>query len=382
MDKPTLMKTYENYFFLADPEAMEVLLAGVNAYYMEGLAIWLLYIGAFGFGKSTVLEMFDGHERTYGLDELTNKSLQSGLADKSEEDNLVNLLDGKVALISDLAQIINLKNTQGEIMAQLRRVYDGSLTKVWGSNKASAKWEGQVGLIAAATDVIDNKMSVFADLGERFNRVNVRGTKKHRKEAVRRARESIGRESEMRRALREAGHSFLDRHIALAEGYEVDSSSEYNEQLEVLADVTANLRTPITGVKGGGFNHIPEPEYATRLVKQLGKLAKSNAMLDGEHHIGANNMELVLRVAVDAIPRNRIWIISALINGAKNRAEISRYSNIPASTLKNEVDKLQALNILHLPDGKIALLADVEEDLIDSGIADKMTRLYPAKELK
>ena len=111
MDKPTLMKTYENYFFLADPEAMEVLLAGVNANYMEGLAIWLLYIGASGFGKSTVLEMFDGHERTYGLDELTNKSLQSGLADKSEEDNLVNLLDGKVALISDLAQIINLKNT-------------------------------------------------------------------------------------------------------------------------------------------------------------------------------------------------------------------------------------------------------------------------------
>ena len=93
-------------------------------------------------------------------------------------------------------------------------------------------------------------------------------------------------------------------------------------------------------------------------------------------------MELVLRVAVDAIPRNRIWIISALINGAKNRAEIGRYSNIPPSTLKNEVDKLQALNILHLPDGEIALLADVEEDLIDSGIADKMTRLYPAKELK
>ena len=46
------------------------------------------------------------------------------------------------------------------------------------------------------------------------------------------------------------------------------------------------------------------------------------------------------------------------------------------------MDKLQALNILHLPDGKIALLADVEEDLIDSGIADKITRLYPAKELK
>ena len=114
----------------------------------------------------------------------------------------------------------------------------------------------------------------------------------------------------------------------------------------------------------------------------MGKLAKSNAMLDGEHHIGAKDMELVLRVAVDAIPRNRVWIIAALINGANNRVDIARYCNIPTSTLKNEVDKLQALNILHLPDGKIALLADVEEDLIDSGIADKMVRLYPAKELK
>ena len=129
MEKHVLIKVYEDYLLLADPEALEVLLAGVIANYMEGLPVWLLYIGASGFGKSTVLEMFDGHERTYGLDELTNKSLQSGLADKSEEDNLVNLLDGKVALISDLAQIINLKNTQGEIMAQLRRVYDGSLTK-------------------------------------------------------------------------------------------------------------------------------------------------------------------------------------------------------------------------------------------------------------
>ena len=92
MEKHVLIKVYEDYLLLADPEALEVLLAGVIANYMEGLPVWLLYIGASGFGKSTVLEMFDGHERTYGLDELTNKSLQSGLADKSEEDNLVNLL--------------------------------------------------------------------------------------------------------------------------------------------------------------------------------------------------------------------------------------------------------------------------------------------------
>ena len=163
LNKEELIKEYEKHYFNGDPEALEILLAAVIANYMEGAPVWLLFIGASGAGKSSVVEMFDEHESTLSLDDLSDKAMQSGLEGKAEEDNLVNQLDGRVGLISDFAQIIGAKDSN-ILLSQLRRIYDGSLTKAWGSGKTMASWKGKVGLLAASTDAIDSKMKVFQEL--------------------------------------------------------------------------------------------------------------------------------------------------------------------------------------------------------------------------
>ena len=58
MNKQELIKEYELHHFNGDPEALEILLAAVVANFMDGAPVWLLFIGASGAGKSSIIEMF------------------------------------------------------------------------------------------------------------------------------------------------------------------------------------------------------------------------------------------------------------------------------------------------------------------------------------
>lgn len=378
LNKEELIKEYEKHHFNGDPEGLEILLAAVIANYMEGAPVWLLFIGASGAGKSSVVEMFDEHESTLSLDDLSDKAMQSGLEGKAEDDNLVNQLDGKVGLISDFAQIISAKDSN-ILLSQLRRIYDGSLTKAWGSDKAMASWKGKVGLLVASTDAIDSKMKVFQELGERFNRVNIKGGKEARKQASKLAIKNLDRKAEIKKSLKCSGHAFLDNYIAIAkEGYEVVIAEDLQERIRVMADITAILRTPIQGKKGGGFDHIPEPEYGTRLGQQLGMIAKANALLEGEHCVGEPDIVLASRVAMDAIPRIRTQIVSALLNGEDKQVEIMRFKNLPKKNVERSLDELQALGIIYYPKARsIHLTPDVVESLGMSGLDEKIKEAYP-----
>tara|TARA_Y100000588_G_C14186770_1_gene896200 strand:- start:381 stop:1529 length:1149 start_codon:yes stop_codon:yes gene_type:complete len=378
VNKQELIKEYELHHFNGDPEALEILLAAVVANFMDGAPVWLLFIGASGAGKSSIIEMFDAHETTLSLDDLSDKAMQSGLEGKAEEDNLVNMLDGRIGLISDFAQIISAKDSN-ILLSQLRRIYDGSLTKAWGSSKPMANWKGKVGLVCASTDAIDHKMKVFQELGERFNRVNLKGGKEARKQASKMAIRNLDRKSEIKRSLKSSGHKFLDHYISIArEGGVIILEKELQEKIRVMADVTAILRTPIQGVKGGGFEHIPEAEYGTRLGEQLGMIAKANALLDGESMVGIADIELASRVAMDAIPRLRTQIVSALLNKEVSQVGIIRFANMPKKSVQRALDELQALNVIHYPKPRvIALTPDIYENLVESSLSKKILAQYP-----
>lgn len=378
MNKDELIREYEKHHFNGDPEAMEILLSAMVANFMDGASVWLLFIGASGAGKSSIIEMFDGHEFTLSLDDLSDKAMLSGLEGKAEEDNLVNELNGMVGLVSDFAQIISGKDAN-IILAQLRRIYDGSLSKAWGSKKSRAEWKGKVGLVCASTDAIDNKMKVFQELGERFNRVNIKGGKDARTQASKLAISNLDRKTEIKKSLKSCGHEFLDHYIPLAkEGDGIVIPDDLQELIRVMADITAILRTPIQGKQGGGFDHIPEPEYGTRLGEQLGMIAKAHALLDGESQVGLPDVRLASRVAMDAIPRIRTQIVSALLHGEEKQVEIIRFRNLPKKNVQRSLDELQALGIVHHPKERITrLVPDVVESLKISGLGEKIMQSCP-----
>ena len=377
MNKSELMEEYEKFILLPDRQAFEILLAGVASHFMDrAVPFWVLYVGASGSGKSTAIEIFAKHDRSLSLDSWTRATLLSGLDDIAPENQFINMHDNKVWLVSDLSEAISNPNDKGEIMSQLRRVYDGRLDRGHGSTKGESHWEGKITFVVGVTDAIDREPTFNRDnaLGERFSRVNVRGNEA-RLEAAERAFDSRLSGRGNRVHLSQCADDFMDGVIDRACGYELFTPAWARSQLITLGDTSSQLRTPIIGEGGGGFEHMPEPEFGTRLAQQLGVLADTNCMLENRAELNAHDISLATRVAMDAVPRVRSRVLSALLNGAKNKAQISRFTHMPASTVNGVVDKLFALQVMD--SSTTTIYPEWVTKLEASGLAHKLTTAFP-----
>src|SRR5438046_1578624 len=70
--------------------------------------------------------------------------------------------------VKDFTTVLTLhRDKRGEILAQLREIYDGHYRKEFGNGKV-VDWTGKIGLIAGVTPIIDTYHAVNQVLGERF----------------------------------------------------------------------------------------------------------------------------------------------------------------------------------------------------------------------
>ena len=377
MDKQQLMEEYERFILLPDRQAFELLLCGVASHFMDrAVPFWVLYVGASGSGKSTALEIFGGHEKTNILDDWTARTMLNGL---EGNENYIDIHDDEVWIVSDLSEAISNPTEKGKIMSQLRRVYDGSLNKAFGSEQTEVHWDGKITFVVGVTDAIDREETFMEDnaLGERFSRVNVRG-EEIRKEAAERAFDSRQSGKHNRADLREYAHDFINevRHRT-KNGVDIATPSWVRTRLIDLGDRASLLRTPIIGRKGGGIEDLPSPEFGTRLSMQLGVMSDTHAMLEGRSELNPTDVALAQRLALDAIPRVRSRILSALLNGAKNQAQVERFTHMPYSTVGRHIDRLFALEIIDK--FNLKLYPDWEKALDDIGLANELMTHFPAR---
>jgi hypothetical protein len=59
---------------------------------------------------------------------------------------------------------------RGSVFASLRKIYDGMLTKEFGTSAKGEAWEGRITVVVGTTPEIDRYRSVNQSLGERFVR--------------------------------------------------------------------------------------------------------------------------------------------------------------------------------------------------------------------
>ena len=98
-------------------------------------------------------------------------------------------------------------------------------------------------------------------------------------------------------------------------------------------------------------------------------------MLENRGELNAHDISLATRVAMDAIPRVRSRVLSALLNGAKNKAQISRFTHMPTSTVNGVVDKLFALQIMD--SSTTTIYPEWVTKLEASGLAHELTSAFP-----
>ncbi len=118
-------------------------------------------------GKSTLLAPCTAVPAVYFLDDLTEKTFLSGYKLKGKEVSLLKIIGSGVLCFSDFTSILS-KNplSRGEILGQLRLVYDGNFSKRTGTGEI--KWSGKMGFLGAATPDIYHILESSRAMGERF----------------------------------------------------------------------------------------------------------------------------------------------------------------------------------------------------------------------
>lgn len=159
---------FGKYFVIKDKYAIDIILATIiGNQVIDRDPLWLMMIGASSGGKTTLLAPCYTIPHVHFLDDLTEKTLLSGYKIKGKEASFLKKVGSGMLCFSDFTSIL-AKNpvSRGEILTQLKLVYDGKLTKETGTGSIS--WTGKIGAICASTPDVYTYLENSRSMGERF----------------------------------------------------------------------------------------------------------------------------------------------------------------------------------------------------------------------
>ena len=163
-----IKEEFSKYIVIKDRWILDVVLhVHVGNSFIQRDPIWTMIVAPSSGGKSTVIAPSSGISVVHFLDDLTEKTLLSGFKIKGQEVSLLKMIGSGIICFSDFTAILS-KNPQsaGEILGQLRLVYDGVFIKQTGTGKI--EWRGKIGVLAAATPDVYFKLEQARSMGERF----------------------------------------------------------------------------------------------------------------------------------------------------------------------------------------------------------------------
>lgn len=283
-----------------DVQAVEALLATVLANQISGDPLWLILIAPPASGKTFMLGPLQGIWGCILLSSVTPNTFLSGTMEAGGGDpSLLNKLGRRpFVVIKDLGTILQMHpNERDEVFGQLREVYDGQISKSFGTG-VRREWEGKMTLIAAMTHAIDRDrhQGLASDLGERFLRLRF-SEPEDKVDMALGSIEMAGDEDEVQSRINHAYREALQEGRHYLDTETVDLSYVEKKRCACLAIIAARARTTITD------GLAPEPELPPRLTKQLVYLARGQRALHQWDQV--RDWSLLRRVAIDVIPEPR-----------------------------------------------------------------------------
>jgi len=319
--------------------------------------VWGWLVSAPGGGKSAILSLFSDSDRCIYRSTLTPKTLCSGWGTAHGEDpGLFHSLTDRCLMCQDGTEMLTQNETaRDEMMGALRHAFDGVYDRTYGNMVARHYKNLHFSMLIGITHVIYAYEQ--AALGERFLKLNM--SPKNRKDIeIRRIRAAV-RSSELDKSLepaKEAIKMFIGRQVPSA--WPIWSGEQLTRiisQCMLVSRLRAQLnRAFIPGIGGEELLVRPEPEWATRITKQLCKFGSAVAVCLGESVISNRTFNFVKRVARDTCKAFNGEIIDymAEYNNWKSVRELSDDLNIPRSTLSRRLADLQVLGAINLESRK------------------------------
>jgi hypothetical protein len=338
---------FSRWLHLEDPGPLLAILGSLAANLLPGDPVWLLVVGPPGSGKTEMLQACARVPRTHLAGTMTEGALLSGSPKREQaKDATGGLLrkvgDHGIIICKDLGSILSMhREARGQVLAALRECYDGSWTRLLGTDGGrTLSWSGKLGLLAGSTPVIDRHHAAMASLGERFTTYRLEATDDEA--LTRRALEHTGAEPQMREELA-ASVAGLFAGLDLREVEH--RTEEENTRLIRLSALVVRARS---AVERDSYTRdielVPASEAPTRLAVTLERLRA------GLRVIGVSRAEawrIVTKAALDSIPEPRRQVLDLLADGEERRtAEVADDLDLPTQTARRALEDLQVHKVL------------------------------------
>lgn len=366
MTRSQLHQQLSEILYIEDYNLVDALIAGVVANASKlGDPVWLTIIGQSSGGKSQYLRPF--HKGNPGMfvqiDDISENAFISGvLREKSLIFNIKKDIPGIITM-DDLTVLFSKNSEQkNAVLAQLRMLYDGRLTRVFGNagKTPECTWEGYAGMLAGSTPAIYRHFSEVADMGERFVMYRMKDVDEEKMMDV------IENNPLPVRVMDEKIAAIYNEYISgvmkvISEkpellAVELDDESKVLLRRAALAGTA--LRTPVL-LHAYGEYVLEEPvkESPLRVWKQLLALAKTFMMLAKIEDPEVTKLPTYWREAVEWVAysiaddkRRALYKAVLYLQNTPEKATVdslARYLNKDKQYVKLEMKKMNAIGVIH-----------------------------------
>jgi hypothetical protein len=354
-------------------EGARVLYSAIAAHDLPGPPTWPMIIAPPSSIKTELLAALEGLPSVHTVDSVTPNTFISGQVKKPGDSRrpaslLHRIGPSGIVLIPDFSTIQEMRNEAcGEVLSQLRRIYDGGLKKEFGTAEDVPEWRGRLTIAVAATPSVENAHNVHRALGERF--ITVRWGRPGGYDVGRGIRAAQQGMAQDRKKVRDDLQTAVRLLFQDLPATDIDVSEEASRILGGLAEFVARARTYVKRDTGSrDVLSVPEPEGSPRLAQEFCQLARGSARLGRRSSVTAVDLAIAKRAARDSVQPIRWHIIAALRRGQPLPEMRLDGRPVPGSTRKYACEDLRELGLLIGTEGGYGLSADALELLKHAGL--------------
>jgi hypothetical protein len=342
-----LVREFQRYLFLPDPQPLYALFGCLIANYGEGSPLWLMLVGPPSCGKSELIASL------YSIPGILHSQALSGagallsgtrLKERAKDatGGLLRQIGPRGALtFKDFTSMLSLRQeTLRELLAAFREIYDGRWGRQLGVDGArSLEWRGKLGIVGGCTEAIDRHSSLTSEMGERFLYYRF-PTPTDR--AFGQSNALVNRvDARLNEHLQAAVDEFL-REIGVdwsfpAEFPSLERADHY--RLIAWAQFASAARS---AVERDPYRHEIQyrssTEYPMRLTAQFSELLRSM------RYIGVPEREawfVIRKLAFDSIPGLRRDLLDRLVRANRTEADLTEHTECGRATVQRALGDLK-----------------------------------------